>query len=442
MGQNLTFTSISEAELTLFSQAVPRMNFLQLPAYARTKKRGGFAVEIVGIKQILEDQREHLLAAAVVTFSPWKRFFSVAHLFFGPTLNETLIKAAGLTSLDVQRVFYTGLLTHLRAKPRVISLECVPPVFRRKYADVNVVEHTQQGEETETLLRELGARHVEREPEEDPAIQAHFTFTKNIEGMCFDEVLASTTQQARRAFAKWGKNGVSVEFVPPSRTDILQSVLAATAQRTTMDSYIASDATAQYYRTFGEELGEGEVFFPVARLHTQKYLQIVRDEISQLERKRSDCEETFARTQAQGRDLSKKQKNQYDQVTRQLEAAQRRLADAEQIRAEHGDDVVLAASMFIHTPHELVFLTSGAFAEFNSLYGIYLIHRRMLEWSVENNVKWYNFWGIAKDFSPESDAGGVLKFKRHFNGDVEEYLGTYDVPIRPILAKLLGALRA
>lgn len=101
-----------------------------------------------------------------------------------------------------------------------------------------------------------------------------------------------------------------------------------------------------------------------------------------------------------------------------------------------GDDVVLAASMFIHTPNELV-PSPPALSEFNSLYGIDRIHRRMLEWSVENKVKWYNFWGIAKDFSPEGDAGGVLKFKRHFNGDVEEYLGTYDAPIRPVLAKLL-----
>lgn len=441
MGQNVEFVTIEESELELFSQAVPRMNFLQLPAYARTKRRGGVEVEIVGIKRMLDGRRE-LLAAGVVTFSPWKRFFSVAHLFFGPTLNESMIEASGLSPIDVQRAFYEGLLAHLRAKPRVIAAELVPPVFRRKYSDVDVVERTAQGEETEALLHELGARRVEREPEEDPAIQAHFTFTKDIGGMSFDEVVSSTTQQARRAFAKWGKNAVSVEFVPPSRTDILQSVLAATAQRTTMDSYIASDATARYYRTFGEELGEGEVFFPVARLDTEKYLRIVRDEISQVERKRNALLETLARAHDEGREPGKKQKNQLDQLTSQLEAAQRRLADAEQIRAEHGDDVVLAASMFIHTPNELVFLTSGAFAEFNSLYGIYLIHRRMLEWSVENNVKWYNFWGIAKDFSPEADAGGVLKFKRHFNGDVEEYLGTYDAPIRPLLAKLMGALRA
>lgn len=66
------------------------------------------------------------------------------------------------------------------------------PVFRRKYSDVDVVERTAQGGDG-GALHELGRGEWIANPEEDPAIQAHFTFNKDIEGMSFEEVVSSTT---------------------------------------------------------------------------------------------------------------------------------------------------------------------------------------------------------------------------------------------------------
>lgn len=74
----MEFVTIEESELELFSRTVPRMNFLQLPAYARTKRRGGIEVEIVGVKRMLDGRRE-LLAAGV-------DFLALEALFRRPSL--------------------------------------------------------------------------------------------------------------------------------------------------------------------------------------------------------------------------------------------------------------------------------------------------------------------------------------------------------------------
>lgn len=118
----------------------------------------------------------------------------------------------------------------------------------------------------------------------------------------------------------------------------------------------------------------------------------------------------------------------------------RRTNETEAIRSEYGDDVVLSASLFVHSPHELVYLLSGSYSQFQSYSGIYLIHRAMIEWALEHDVSWYNMFGITGDFTEDASDAGVLHFKRQFNGDVEEYVGTYDIPLRKHLASVLNAV--
>ena len=64
----------------------------------------------------------------------------------------------------------------------------------------------------------------------------------------------------------------------------------------------------------------------------------------------------------------------------------------------------------------------------------------MIEWALERDVRWYNMFGITGDFTSDASDAGVLHFKRQFNGDVEEYVGTYDIPLRKCLASALNAV--
>ncbi len=58
----------------------------------------------------------------------------------------------------------------------------------------------------------------------------------------------------------------------------------------------------------------------------------------------------------------------------------------------------------------------------------------MLHLCIERGVNRYNFYGIDGIFDdPDSEGRGVLEFKQGFNGYVEELLGEYTAPVRPVV---------
>ena len=54
----------------------------------------------------------------------------------------------------------------------------------------------------------------------------------------------------------------------------------------------------------------------------------------------------------------------------------------------------------------------------------------MIKYARDNGYKKYNFYGISENFSDEKDPEyGVYKFKKGFNGYVEELIGEYHLPL-------------
>ena len=54
----------------------------------------------------------------------------------------------------------------------------------------------------------------------------------------------------------------------------------------------------------------------------------------------------------------------------------------------------------------------------------------------------YNFYGIDGVFDdPNSEGRGVLEFKQGFNGYVEELMGSFVLPVRPLAFKFKTVVR-
>ena len=420
----MRFTRLTPTEYEEFTERVQRLNFMQLPAFARARAQNGARVEYVGVKD-----GETVIGAGVVTFQRWKKLFSIAHLYFGPTFIDD--------SEQAQWTFYRGLILWLRQERTVVSLELVPPIFRRTYSDVTPQDETTEGADFEKLAEKIDAERVTKTLYDSAAIQPSFAYTKFIDGMDFAAAAKSTGQQVRTAFNRWGTNGVEVRFAGPEEIDVLGDVLAATAERTLAAAI--DDQQLAYYQTIMREAGPEEAFLPIATLHTDKALELIARERGEIEAKIAQIDEREADLTAQGKNLGKKQVTARNEAYKRLEVLASRESETRELQEKHGTAVTLAASFFIKSGDELVYLVSGAFAEFNSYYGIYMIHRAMFDWATSHGIKWYNFWGISGDFSEDAPDAGVLHFKRQFNGYVEEYVGQYEVLLRPRLAKLLGA---
>ena len=422
----MAFTQLTETEYERFLEGQSRVFFTQLPSYADVRVREGYEVQYVGVRA----QDGTVIAAATAILQPWKRVFRRVLIPYGPQLDWD--------NTDLVREFFHGLSAHFHRDRRVLAVRVNPLLSRHFYEDIEVVGDNPQATAVEEVLFSLDAVRLDYDSDVVADVQEKFAFVKDIGAMDYKQVVASCGQVVRTGFNRLGTNGVRVEFRKPSDIGILKDVLAHTAERTDMHEF--SDSTFRYYKDLMEGLGEDEAFLPVAILDCREALDLISKERDEVNAKLEQLAAQAAQAEAQGRQLGKKQRNARKECEARLQVLDRRATENEEIRAESGDDVVLAASLFIHSPHELVYLVSGAYSQYQSHYGIYLIHRAMIEWSVAHDVRWYNMFGITGDFTEDASDAGVLHFKRQFKGNVEEYVGTYVLPIRPRLAKQLDAL--
>lgn len=60
----------------------------------------------------------------------------------------------------------------------------------------------------------------------------------------------------------------------------------------------------------------------------------------------------------------------------------------------------------------------------------------MIKFAKAHNIDRYNFYGITGDFSEDAEDYGVQRFKEGFNAHVEEYIGDFIKPIKPVLYQL------
>lgn len=424
----MRFTRLSTSAYSQFAYEQERILFPQLPGYVAERRAEGTDVVEVGVIDTV-DGEEKIIAAALLRYQPWKKVFKRINIAYGPTID--------FSNTKLVKFFFTELIKFVKKDKTVLSIRFNPLLAKTFYEDITPVAPNPVADTFEKAMVELGGVRINREFYDAADIQARFFYTKNISGMSFAEVNKSVGQVVRTGFNRAGTPGVTVKFLEADEFDVLQDVLHHTADRSAMQEI--SDQAMSFYRGLKKARPE-KVFAPVAVLNCPDYLAGVEKESNELEAKIASIDEQEATLQAEGKNLAKKQHTARNEAKDRLGVLQRRAEETREHQAEAGDEIVLAASLYIACPNELVYLLSGSYREYQSYYGIYLIHRAMLEWATENGIDRYNTFGITGIFTDEASDAGVLHFKRQFKGDVEELVGTWDIPVRPKLANRLDAI--
>ncbi len=60
----------------------------------------------------------------------------------------------------------------------------------------------------------------------------------------------------------------------------------------------------------------------------------------------------------------------------------------------------------------------------------------------DKGLRWFDFWGIAPPGQPGHSWAGITEFKRGFGGEVHSRAGTWEIPVRPLRARLFTVAQA
>lgn len=418
------FRPLSDEEYRDFLGRQSRVYMTQLVEYGDARAKDGLRVDRVGM---LADGE--VVGAATVIFEPWKKFFKRANVLYGPSLDYTNPKLV--------RAFMSLLRRWVREDPQVLSIRVNPYVVRRPYEDTTPGEDLEVATIIDDCMRAVGAKKVEGEFYEDSSVQPRFMYSKDLAGLDYKQVLASTGNNVRSGIRKAAANGVHVEYLGPDDLEVIKPILDHTAERTGMP--VVSSYVLERYRRMMRDMGPNRFMFPAAVLDTTMALDSIDQELESISVKLRRLNQTAVEAAASGRELSRKQGNQLRQLETRREALERNRDRTREVRETEGERVVLAASLFLETPTDLIFHHSGGYEHLDHYRGIYAIHGEMLKRATERGLRWYNMNAISGVFEEGGHGYGVFDFKRNFHGTVEEWVGSYDLPIRPHLARALGA---
>ncbi|NMN02059.1 peptidoglycan bridge formation protein FemAB [Bifidobacterium sp. DSM 109963] len=416
--RSFALATLTEEEFDDFSGRHPEGNFQQTSAAGRLRSAQGVEVEYLGVRE----NGELVAAALLETHRSRLSTFSVIH--DGPMCD---FHDAELTAFFVEQL-------KQRAKGnKAAQLEITPELpYRLRDGEGKPLPAEQGGAPANDAVDNLVACGFEH-----GGFSIGYTavprwrYVKDLTGGDGEQaLLKSYDKRTQWSVKRAASMGVHVRELGEDELKVFADIERATAERRSFE-YRGEG----YFRRFKEAYGS-KAHFMVAEIHIAEYradMQAKRDalktKVAALEAKIAERETT-------------KLTRQLGEESRNLAAAEKRLAEAAEL-AKKGDVLPAAASLFVEHPRETVYLFSGSVEEYKPFYASALIqHYAMLHLCLERGVNRYNFYGVDGVFDDPDDPGrGVLEFKQGFNGYVEELMGEFVLPVRPIMFRAKTTLR-
>lgn len=72
----------------------------------------------------------------------------------------------------------------------------------------------------------------------------------------------------------------------------------------------------------------------------------------------------------------------------------------------------------------------------------YLMQWEMIRWAVETGCTLYDFQGVSGNLDENGPMYGLYRFKKGFNGQLDEYAGEWNYTYRPVIGKLVDVVMA
>lgn len=253
--------------------------------------------------------------------------------------------------------------------------------------------------------------------------QVRWEFVKSLKDEDEASVLKNLDQQTRWSVNKALKTGIEVRFLEKEELPLFKEVMEHTSARRGFN-----DRDLAFYQQFFDAYGKEQIKIPYATLNLNKYEENM---LAELRVHEAELEEVNKMLLEQPN--SKKFNKKLKVVNEAIEIALRRVKEAQTLRSEKGDELVLATAFFItQGDHEIVYLFSGAYDEYLKFNGPYAIQWTMLKYALNHGFEIYNFYGTSGDFSKDAIDYGVYEFKKGFGGKVVELIGDFILPVHPL----------
>lgn len=393
----MEFIELSEKEYRKYWENHPLKSFLSSPEIGKLRKKNGWNVTYLGLKE------DNNLVAATLLVSK-KRHFNRLE-FYAP--RGFLLD---FNDEKILSVFTKKIRDYIKKKKGYILRIDPYVLYQQRDLDGEVVEKGWNNKKSVQNLEKLGYKKVQIKDME----QVGWMFSLNLEGKTEKDILKEMKPNTRNTIRKASKIGITIRELDYDELNKFQSIMEETGERKNF-SIRKLDYYQDMYKLFHDK---GEIKYVITELNLKEYIEKLEKE--QKEKKN----ELDKLNDAKYNDGKRKA------INNEIAAIEKRKKETIEIRKKANTNVItLSGSMFIMIQPEIIYLSSGNYSEYMQFNSQYLIQWDMIKYGLENNFKKHNFYGIPANINLHPKDYGIYEFKRGFNGEVEELIGEYELPI-------------
>ncbi|OZG60959.1 peptidoglycan branched peptide synthesis protein [Bifidobacterium lemurum] len=391
-------------ELDELSSRHPQGGFQQTSNMARLSSGVAESYEALGVR----DGSGALVAGCLVAYTA-SRFGLEGSVWMGPLCDPHDIGALRAITEELRRS---------AARHGAIAVTCWPdvPIQPRDSFGQAVGELDQEAMDA---YAGLGWRHAGFTRGYGSVVN-RWVYVKNLEGLENpDQLLASYSKNTRRNVKIAANSGVEVRGMSREELGTFHEICGMSSEK----QHFRNRELAYFQRVF-DTFGDRAEFM-VGEIHYDRYLASWQEKLAAFTAEAERLESQLP--EAKYPDAVRKK---LDTARRNELAASKRVQDAQEVISREGAVVPAAVGLFVWHERELVYLSSGSDPRFMKFYAPTAIQHEMMSRCLERGLKRYNFYGISGVFDDPDDPGrGVLEFKQGFNGNVEELIGEFTLPV-------------
>ena len=407
----MIFTEINSEELQQFQKENNHRYFFPQSAeynFMTNNSNNGLKTKILAVKE-----NNKILAYGTFIYFQYKKFFYKVTAQFGPIMNYS--------NIELVKFYMTELKKYFSKDFRVLSVRVNPFINEKYFKDIEYISENQDANKVAKILNDLNYIPMNADLFTNPTLPPRCVFSKSLdENITESNLLKNVSQIARYTINRTIKEGVlvrEIDIFNENDAKIFDEINRATENRINFE---IRDNT--YFKSLKNYIGD-KARYLISYIDCDQFIETTTNTIATLEKERDDLKEKLD----QGKVNAKKATNRLKEFDENIGIWYKKIEKIKELKSENGNIINLSCASFIESGQDLIYFTSGAISKFHRYEGPYAILFHMMKYAINNNFKYFNFFGTSKDFTSETaNDYGVLQFKRNSNGNIEYFMDNYE----------------
>lgn len=260
----------------------------------------------------------------------------------------------------------------------------------------------------------------------------HLGFTKNFETMqprytfridmsqSIDDIINNFSKTTKQRIKKAEGFGTSVRIGDESDIETFSHLMDLTEDR---KDFISHDLS--YYKSLYEIYNEdNKMDLFLGSINTKEILDSLNKDLNEVKENLSTIT---------GDNLSKSQKNKKSELLRRSESLEKQINDFSSALDSYGEEIVLNAHVIMEYGDKAWVLYAGNHNILTNSYANYKTYFEHIKYCKEHGIKMYDQFGTIGDLAKGNPRLGLHEFKKKFGGDYVEFVGEFDLVLKPFM---------